>query len=370
MATEYETKHLSNDQDNSLHERSVGLLPAKNVNSLGFPLHKVAVVDIVSHLFMIAAMLLIIKLKLLGALLSGLLVYQVVLQISPSLERHLSSQRSRWFAVVFVACAVVASFTGISLGISQHLEKNITCLRSMFEHAVWFFEKSRARFPAWMLTYLPSNASEIESKIAVLLYSHATQLQESGKTAMRGIVHVLVGMVLGAIVAVGTQHNAPRAPLPEALVTRVSRFSDAFRRIVFAQAKVSALNTIFTGLYLLVVLPLFHSRLPLSKTLVIFTFLVGLLPVVGNLISNTVIVMISLASGIGIAISSLAFLILIHKLEYFLSARIVGSEIEANAWELLIAMLVMEAAFGLFGVIAAPIFYAYIKRELVLSNLI
>jgi predicted PurR-regulated permease PerM len=32
--------------------------------------------------------------------------------------------------------------------------------------------------------------------------------------------------------------------------------------------------------------------------------------------------------------------------------------------ELPIAMLVMEAAFGVAGVIAAPIIYAYIKKEL------
>jgi predicted PurR-regulated permease PerM len=31
---------------------------------------------------------------------------------------------------------------------------------------------------------------------------------------------------------------------------------------------------------------------------------------------------------------------------------------------MLIAMLVMEAAFGIPGVIAAPIFYAYFKEEL------
>ena len=33
--------------------------------------------------------------------------------------------------------------------------------------------------------------------------------------------------------------------------------------------------------------------------------------------------------------------------------------------ELLLAMLVMEAAFGLPGLVAAPVFYAYVKRELV-----
>ena len=90
----------------------------------------------------------------------------------------------------------------------------------------------------------------------------------------------------------------------------------------------------------------------------------GLLPVAGNLISNSVIVIVSLSQSLAVALASLAFLIVIHKLEYFLNARIVGGEIKASAWELLCAMLVMEAAFGVQGLIAAPIFYAYGKAEL------
>jgi predicted PurR-regulated permease PerM len=42
----------------------------------------------------------------------------------------------------------------------------------------------------------------------------------------------------------------------------------------------------------------------------------------------------------------------------------VGGQIKASAWELLCAMLVFEAAFGLQGLIAAPIYYAYFKAEL------
>lgn len=73
--------------------------------------------------------------------------------------------------------------------------------------------------------------------------------------------------------------------------------------------------------------------------------------------------------GIG-AVAALAFLILVHKLEYFLNARIVGTQIRARAWELLIAMLIMESAFGIVGLIAAPIYYAFLKRELAAANLI
>jgi predicted PurR-regulated permease PerM len=88
------------------------------------------------------------------------------------------------------------------------------------------------------------------------------------------------------------------------------------------------------------------------------------------LISNTLIVVVALSISMSVALSALVFLIIIHKLEYFLSARIVGTQIRAFAWELLIAMLVMETLFGSAGLIAAPIYYAYLKRELAAAHLI
>jgi predicted PurR-regulated permease PerM len=47
-----------------------------------------------------------------------------------------------------------------------------------------------------------------------------------------------------------------------------------------------------------------------------------------------------------------------------------GGQINARAWELLLAMLVMDAIFGIPGVIAAPIYYAHLKNELTAKNLI
>jgi predicted PurR-regulated permease PerM len=217
---------------------------------------------------------------------------------------------------------------------------------------------------------LPVDTEQMKEKAAALMQTHAGALSQGGKSAARVFTHVLIGMIIGAIIAVGAQKQVQRLPLSTAFITRVSRFADAFRRIVFAQVKISALNTSFTGIFLLVVLPAFHAPLPMSKTLVIVTFIVGLLPVIGNLISNTLIVAVALSVSFPAAITALVFLIIIHKLEYFLNARIVGGQIEARAWELLIAMLIMEAIFGIPGVIAAPIFYAYIKRELIYLRLV
>jgi predicted PurR-regulated permease PerM len=110
--------------------------------------------------------------------------------------------------------------------------------------------------------------------------------------------------------------------------------------------------------------------LPLTKTLIAITFLAGLLPVIGNLISNTVIFVVALSNSTYVALVALIFLVVIHKLEYFLNARIVGTRIRASAWELLLAMIVLEVAFGIAGLIAAPVYYAYIKNELSDAGLI
>jgi predicted PurR-regulated permease PerM len=155
-----------------------------------------------------------------------------------------------------------------------------------------------------------------------------------------------------------------------ALRQRAAKLGNAFRRVVFAQVRISALNTTLTAIYLMLVLPAFGVKLPLAKTLVLITFVAGLLPVVGNLISNTVIFIVSLSHSLIVAVAALGYLIVIHKLEYFVNARIVGTQIRARAWELLLAMMTMEAAFGIAGVIAAPIYYAYLKDELTSRGLI
>ena len=114
--------------------------------------------------------------------------------------------------------------------------------------------------------------------------------------------------------------------------------------------------------------PAYRERV--QRQLIIITFIVGLFHILGNLISNTVIFIVSRSQSLLVVLKSLACLIIIHKLEYFLNARIVGGHIRARAWELLIAMLVMEAAFDIPGLIAAPIYYAYMKDELRARGLI
>jgi predicted PurR-regulated permease PerM len=176
-------------------------------------------------------------------------------------------------------------------------------------------------------------------------------------------------MVIGALVSL-ERAKARQAPLAAALAASARRLGRAFRRVVFAQFSISAINTLFTAAYLSLVLPACGIELPFAKTLIVITFVAGLLPIMGNLISNSVIFIVSLSHSLAVAFASLAYLVVIHKLEYFLNARIIGGHIRARAWEILIAMLFMEAVFGIAGLISAPIYYAYLKDELAARGLV
>jgi len=225
--------------------------------------------------------------------------------------------------------------------------------------------RAKETLPGWVADFLPADHDEVNTTLAGWVRAHAADLELAGRDTGRALIYAILGMIVGAMVALqGELERRPLGPLGVALATRAANLANAFRRVVFAQVRISLLNTLFTAVYLTLVLPLFGVDLPLRKTLIAVTFLAGLLPVIGNLISNAIIVIVSLSYSFVVALVSLAFLIVIHKLEYFLNARIIGRRVHARAWELLLAMLVMEAAFGLAGVVAAPIYYAFVKDEL------
>jgi predicted PurR-regulated permease PerM len=333
-------------------------------------LRKLSAIEIGTYVLMIFGMWVVLELRLLGALLAGMLVFQLVHMIAPAIERHVSSQLARWLAVVLLSFVVVGVLTGLTVGVLEHFEYTAPNVQGLLDQVMQMIAQARGHTPQWIASMLPVDAVQMKEKASAMMQAHMADLQQSGKLVARGFGHVLFGMIIGAMIAITFQRQTQRLPLSTAFASRVARFADAFRRIVFAQVKISLVNTVFTALYLLIALPAFHERLPLSKTLVLVTFIAGLLPVIGNLISNTLIVGVSLTVSFPTAMASLVFLILIHKLEYFLNARIVGGQIEARAWELLLAMLVMEAAFGMQGLVAAPVFYAYIKRELIYLRLV
>lgn len=344
---------------------------AARVELLPLPQRQLSV-DVAAWLLMAAGLVYVLKMHLLPALLGGLLAFELVHILAPYITgRRLSGSRARVVVVAFLATLVVTLLGLAVLGAIAYARSGGGNVPGLVHKMAEIIDAYRTLAPAWILEYLPEDAEELKRGAVSWLRAHAGDLQIIGTEAGRLVVHILIGMIIGAMVAL--QEAVPRSslrPLASSLRTRVGLLASAFRRVVFAQVRIAGLNAFFTWLYLGVALPLFGVELPFVKTLVVVTFVCGLLPVLGNLISNAVIVVVSLNHSAGVALASLSYLVVIHKLEYFLNARIIGSQIRTKAWEILLAMLAMEVAFGIPGVIAAPIFYAYLKEELGRQELI
>lgn len=321
--------------------------------------------DIAALILVGILMLLVLSFHLLPALLAGLLVYELIHILTPHIEQKFPGARAKIIAIALLTIIVVGLLTLAGAGLVAFLRSDAGSVTELLARMAQIIEDSRKVLPIWLLEHLPPDAITFQVKATTWLREHADDLQVVGKEAGRITVHILIGMIVGAMIALRDALNDDiYKPFARALVQRAHLFGRAFRQVVFAQVRIAAINAFFTGIYLAVVLPLLGVHLPLVKTMIAITFVVGLIPVAGNLISNTIIVIVSLSHSLSVAIGSLAYLVVIHKLEYFLNARIVGGQIRAQAWELLITMLLMEAMFGIAGIVAAPIYYAYVKSEL------
>jgi len=326
--------------------------------------------DIVSWLLTGVALFLVLPLHLLPALVAGLVVYELVHVLARALRIfRIHHKRGQLIAVGIVAFGVVLLLTIAGAAIVAFVQADN--LSTLFNTMTYSIERWRSVLPDSIAEQLPVDVEELRQAVVAWLGLHAGELKQVGTEAGRTLAHIFFGLGIGVLASLhDVQPHEPLGPLARAMRERVVRVGEAFRRVVFAQTRISAVNTLLTALYLFVALRLAGVHLPLAKTVLVITFLVGLLPVVGNLVSNAIIVILSLSVSPAVAIASLIFLVVIHKLEYFLNAHMIGARVHAHAWELLLAMLVMEAAFGIPGLIAAPIYYAYVKDELVSRRLV
>jgi predicted PurR-regulated permease PerM len=305
----------------------------------------------------------VIDLGLLVPVYAGLLVHALVMRLSRRIVKDGDlTTHSRWIAVAVVAAVVVAVLMSAGAGLHLLL-RNSTDVQALLLKMGDILDSARSWLPAGLGAILPQQ-DDLLSQAGIWLRAHAAEIGTFGLGTLQVIGYALLGILLGAMVAISDAAGSrPLGPVSARLLEQILALREAFWGVASAQIRISLLNTIFTALYLVVVLPAFGVHLPFTKTLIVVTFIAGLLPVVGNLISNTAITIISLSVSMLVAAGSLAFLVVIHKLEYFINARIVGIRIDARAWEILLWMLLMERLFGPAGVVAAPVFYAWLKAE-------
>ena len=328
-------------------------------------------VRIASYLVAVALLYAAIHLHLVPALFSGMLVFILIDKLSPWLSRVTRGRAAHLAASIIVAAIAVVLVSLGAAGLVAVLKNGgATGLPQLWEKLADIIEGANAILPPWIVERLPSSADDLRGLAVELLHDYSAELKGIGKDMAVGLVHVLVGGVLGALIAVTRLCKPSDGVLAVELRARAASFEQAFEKVFIGQGKISCINTAFTAIYLVVILPLVGIDLPFVKTMLAITLIVCCLPVVGNLTSNTIIVVVSASVSFSAALASLVFLVVLHKVEFLFAGKILGRQIQAKTWELLLAMLVMEAAFGLPGIACGPWFYAYLKSELQAAKLV
>ena len=274
----------------------------------------------------------------------------------------LSFGRSKTLAVILYLIGVVAIGYGLyyftsqvykTRAISEIAEKTIPAV-------VNFAEKQGIELPFTDYASLKSLAlDEVKDRVANLgRYAREATLQ---------IAMLIIGLVVALSLFLNSKWETESDPdvvkgslystVVEELAIRFQTFYSSFSRVIGAQIIISLINTTLTAVFLV------WNNFPYSPVIIVLTFLCGLLPIIGNILSNTLIVGVAFTISPRMALFALIFLVVIHKCEYFLNTKIIGDRIKNPMWLTLVGIVLGEKLMGIPGMILAPVVLHYIKVE-------
>ncbi|MDD2713131.1 MAG: AI-2E family transporter [Simplicispira sp.] len=334
-------------------------------------------VRISSYVLMAGALLLFLWQGLLPGVLFACLGFALTRWLARQLARVprepvAAPRLPRWTQITAATLVVLAPLVLLLLGLSHsrgYVSEAPQQYRELLDYLARTVLELRLKLPPDMAALLPEGTAEIQRTLASYLGAKAGALALAGRAWLGGVLHAYVGLLIGALAAVRPVLETQR-PLAQQLHLRITRFGEAFSQIVAAQCWIATFNTLLTAVFLLGVLPLSGMPLPYTPALITLTFVAGLIPIVGNLVCNAVITIVGLSVSPAAAAACLGFLMVIHKAEYVINAKVVGQRTHMGVWELLAVMFVAEAIFGAAGLVAAPLFYAYLKKELFAARLV
>jgi predicted PurR-regulated permease PerM len=314
----------------------------------------------VSYLFIIGTVLLIAWFHLATPLLAALFSYFALTKL------HFRRKRGKWLTIILF----VVVLAGLAYGLGHFTNKVVRELPEIASKAVplviQWAKEYKIELPFSDYDSLRELAFESVSNVSGQMH----YLTSFAKFA-RGATTQFVFLIVGTVVAISLFLN-PRIelggeanPIPNNLYSlcceeighRFSTLYSSFDRVMGAQILISLINTVMTMIFIMA------TQLPYALVVIGATFLCGLLPVIGNLISNTIIVGIAFTISPRMALAALTFLVVIHKLEYFLNSKIIGLRIRNPLWLTLLGLVIGERLMGIPGMILAPVFLNYIKVE-------
>lgn len=322
----------------------------------------------VSYILIAAFIMLCFQYHLIPMLIGGMVVFMIVKQLDKTLAPRVHTKLASKITLLTVIAITLLIASAMVLGIYQAIQFGSgSNLQNLLQKMFDVMQHVKQYLPEAVIAYLPEDVLALKTHLIDVMRHKGIALVSATGSSANALMHIIMGMILGAVIAFSflkDDGGIPNTDFIKAIMTRITRFYNVFQSVVVGQVKISGINTILTAIYLLVILPLCGVDLPYAGLMVVLTFILGLIPVAGNIITNVIIVSISLSVSPIVAIFSLIFLVVVHKLEYIVNAKIVGSQLKISIWEMIVLLVLMHIIFGVIGVVIAPVLYGYLKEEL------
>jgi predicted PurR-regulated permease PerM len=312
----------------------------------------------ISYFFLAATIFLVGALHLATPLLTVLFCYFAL--------HKLHFTRSKALTIIMFSVVVGLGFYAFALFVKSALRDLPDIADKSIPRIVDYAEKNKIEIPF-------DDVDSLKSTVRDNLKEHSASLANFAKLATKEFVFLLIGIVVAASLFLNPAMDLERGHRLrnnlytlscEQIVLRFQSFYASFENVMGAQIIIAFINTAFTAIFILGLnLPVFGVNFPHAPIVIGVTFLCGLLPIIGNIISNSLITGIAFTISPQLAISALVFLIVLHKFEYFLNSKIVGARIKNPVWLTLLGIILGERLMGVPGIILAPVVLHFIKVE-------
>ena len=273
----------------------------------------------------------------------------------------------RWLPTILTTLIVATAVILIAFGLATAVKFTIQTMAAqgpqLIEEAIRSLNSVTRSLPDDIREKIPGNSTDLFRMMRAATGDMTGYVRNFGGASFMIFIQLVFALILGLSCALITSTVNHSKPLAYAWLGAMEQYIRCFTLLMGAQVYVSIWNSFCTAIFIYGILPAFDVVLPFRDLLLMFTAVASLIPAAGNILANTLILVLTIRYGPFVAAGSVLYLFVIHKLEYFVNGYIIGRNIRASVPEMLIAIILGETAFGLPGLITAPVTYAFLKSN-------
>lgn len=309
----------------------------------------------ISYLLFAAMAVMAVALRLGPVIIAGLFSFMILELTNRALSLKMPRLTARWLSLLIFTVVAAA----LMLMLAHFFRQAFSKLPSILGTALQKTDSLGARY-GFNLPF--DSLQESHALIMETIKGNFQSITKASGLLTKEFFRVFIGVFIAVLCFLS---DVPRAFQPNLFDAvrgefnaRLRFFMSGFEKILGAQFIISTINTLLTACFLLIM------GLPYLWFLTLSTFILGMLPLIGNVLSNTIVVGAALMLSPHLAFVSLGYLILIHRILYLLYNHLVGADIKTPMWQILLGVLIGEAVMGIPGIILAPAVLHCIQGEM------